>query len=92
MDMLRHHHIAKHEEVIPFPNPLQGAFKKTANVGKAKVRPPAIATEGNKMEVPRILITNQPLSHDGILMPVSKKQDKGHPIYAWSPAKNLCAT
>ena len=61
--MFGHDDIPGNEESIPYPDFLQGGFKKPAGRERTKIRLPLIATEGNKVQIARLLVSLQSPRH-----------------------------
>jgi hypothetical protein len=63
MHMLRHGDIPQHSQTIAAAGLLQGFFKCTARCRCCEFRLAVIATEGNEMQVPRLLIPVKACRH-----------------------------
>ncbi len=58
MHVLRHDHITGDGKEIPQANALQRIFKKLHGGDRGQIGPAAIATEGEEVELPGLLITD----------------------------------
>ena len=72
--MLRHDDISEDMEVISEPHLFKLAFEEVPRAGGAEVREPAVTTEGQEVRVSGTLITNQALSHLGILSLIGQRK------------------
>jgi hypothetical protein len=64
MNVLRHHHITRDNEFILLPDSLQRVFKEIPGFGRGEIRETQITTEGEKVHIPAVLVTNKPLRHE----------------------------
>lgn len=63
MHMLRHDNASGNSEEIAPADTLQRTFKKLDDGRCRQIRSPAIATEGEEMELSRLLVTDTPAFH-----------------------------
>jgi hypothetical protein len=64
MNVLRHNHIAENMEDIPPAHLLQRALEQVAGRRRGKLRQPVVTTEGEKVNIPRMLKTYKPGWHN----------------------------
>jgi hypothetical protein len=64
MYMLRHHHVAAYEEVVPHPQRLQRTFENLSRRGRSKMLVVSITTERDKMKITGILIADEGMGHE----------------------------
>ena len=65
MHVFRHHHITRYDEVMPLPHSFQRRLEQVAGVRRRQKRQPTITTEGQKMKVSGLLVSNQSTGHCG---------------------------
>lgn len=69
VDMLGHDNISGHPKVVSHTHCLKRSFEEVPRFRSAQVRLAAMATEGHKMKLAGMLISNQTLGHAIILFP-----------------------
>src|ERR1035438_213784 len=90
--MFRHQDIADYKELITGAHDFEGLLEEIASRDRAQVGQPPIATKGDEVEGPALLVTNKTLRHANIVHPMSQKRDMGHPlICGWSDLGHLPA-
>jgi len=85
--MLGHHNIAENTEDIASAHGFESVFKEFADWGDSKIGKPAMATEGEEMEILTLLEPCEPGRHNGgsSLPPWRQQQERregGAPISA----------
>ena len=73
MNVLRHDDVAANDKIISLAHHLKRSLKKFACGRTAEIWETAITTEGNEVEVPGLMVTDQPTRH---------LQERIHPVRA----------
>jgi hypothetical protein len=83
MNVLRHHNISGDDKFVLLPDSLQRVFKEIHRFGRGEIRETPVTTEGEKMHIPAVLVSNKSLRHGcediPTVPPRSENPDLGHP-------------
>ena len=60
MNVLGHHHVSGHHEAVAPPHSLQGILEEIARSRCAEMLQAVITTEGEKVEILRVFVTDEP--------------------------------
>ncbi len=83
MNVFRHDHISGDNEFVLLPDSFERVLEDILRFRRSEIRETAVATEGEKVHVTALLITNESLRH-GVedtpaVHPKSENPDLGHP-------------
>src|ERR1035437_1600903 len=98
MNVLRHHNGSDDDKFVLLLDSFQRVFKEIHCCGRGKIRETTITTEGEKMHITAVLVTNESLRHESedtpAVPPRSENPDLGHPVlvylHRWGPAPSAC--